>query len=289
MNKTLTKALLPLCAAVAVSCASTPDRGWSVSSPTIAARTVIGLGAEAEGSAPATIASAYLGDDVELRGSARRVDGSDGAEAWEIELEEISYFRNWTRGWTEAKVEAVGTLRLTRTAGAWRAEVLEKPAIGSVRSAKARYMDSFLSDDQALRAVANRMERIKAATAFRREGGDDAWFVRPEKKTRFFGLLAYPGYAEAYGPLFFPERYGYPPETGPVGPWKRGDDISWDTGYTRAVFPERLREVRDSGTLYRDWEEAIGLWFLADQWTTFWERAFPAAETVIESLNGENK
>jgi len=289
MIKTLTKALLPLCAAVAVSCASAPERGWSVSSPTIAARTVIGLGAEAEGSAPATIASAYLGDDVELRGSARRIEGPEGAEAWEIELEEISYFRNWTRGWTEAKVEAFGTLRLTLTAGAWKAEVLEKPAIGTVRGAKVRYMDTFLSDDQALRAVANRMERIKAATAFRRENGDDAWFVRPEKKTRFFGLVSYPGYAEAYGPRFFPERYGYPKGSAPVGPRRKGDDLYWDTGYTRSVFPEQLWEVRDSGTLYRDWEEAIGLWFLADQWATFWERAFPAAETKIESLNGDRK
>lgn len=289
MKKTLTKALVPLCAALALSCASAPKRGWSVASPTMAGQTAIALGTEAEGLVPATIVSPYLGEDVELRGSARRVDGTEGAEAWEIELEEISYFRNWTRGWTEAKVEAAGTLRLTRTDGLWKGEVLAAPSIGSVRTAKARYMDSFLSGDQALRAVANRLERIKAAVAFRREGGSDAWFVRPEKKTRFFGLLSYPGYAEAYGPLFFPERYGYPKRSGPVGPGRKGDDIVWDTGYTRAVFPERLWEVRDSGTLYRDWEEGIGLWFLADQWATFWERAFPAAETTIESLNGDVK
>ena len=39
----------------------------------------------------------------------------------------------------------------------------------------------------------------------------------------------------------------------------RGADLIWRTDYTEAVFPESLRSLRDSGTLFRDWEESPDL------------------------------
>lgn len=261
-----------------LSCASAPvERGWRVSGPAFRGPTEIVLG-EGTGVLPVSIRSVYLGQNVELKGSARPAETGEG---WEIEIAELSYFGNWSRGWTEAVLEAGGSLRLLRSGDRWVAEVLEKPTLGSVRSAEVRYMDTFITGDRAIRAVANRMERIRAAVAFRREGGADAWFDRPERKRGLLSRGSPSGYAEAYGSLFFPERYGYGPGTEKTGPWTEGDGISWDSGYTRKVFPEQLREVRDSGTLYRDWEEGIGLWFLVDQWQPFWEQAFPSEETII--------
>jgi hypothetical protein len=46
----------------------------------------------------------------------------------------------------------------------------------------------------------------------------------------------------------------------------RGEDIRWNKDYTERVFPEILRNVRNSGTLFRDWEEAL-LWiYLKYEW-----------------------
>ncbi|MBN2442772.1 MAG: hypothetical protein JXJ04_15555, partial [Spirochaetales bacterium] len=40
-----------------------------------------------------------------------------------------------------------------------------------------------------------------------------------------------------------------------------GNDLWWRTDYTRAVFPEHLWQLRDTGTLWRDFEEAPLLFY----------------------------
>jgi hypothetical protein len=46
----------------------------------------------------------------------------------------------------------------------------------------------------------------------------------------------------------------------------RAESINWNTGYTERIFPEELWPVRNSGTLLRDWEEAL-LWiYLEYEW-----------------------
>ena len=48
--------------------------------------------------------------------------------------------------------------------------------------------------------------------------------------------------------------------------FKRAEDIRWNTGYTQRVFPEELWPVRDSATLFRDWEEALSWIYLEYEW-----------------------
>jgi hypothetical protein len=37
---------------------------------------------------------------------------------------------------------------------------------------------------------------------------------------------------------------------------KRGEGVAWNSKYTASMFPQDLWELRDSGALLRDWEEA---------------------------------
>jgi hypothetical protein len=61
---------------------------------------------------------------------------------------------------------------------------------------------------------------------------------------------------------------------------QRGEDINWSVDYTGALFPEEtaehLRPVRNSGTLLRDWEEALPWIFYQFEW-----------DAIIASLSQE--
>jgi hypothetical protein len=45
-----------------------------------------------------------------------------------------------------------------------------------------------------------------------------------------------------------------------------GEDIKWNTAYTRELFPAHLCPLRDSGSLLRDWEEAASWFYVVYYW-----------------------
>jgi hypothetical protein len=51
-----------------------------------------------------------------------------------------------------------------------------------------------------------------------------------------------------------------------------GSDIPWKTAYTDKVFPDQLREVRDSGSMWRDFEESSDLHFILYNLDYFMEK-----------------
>jgi len=77
-------------------------------------------------------------------------------------------------------------------------------------------------------------------------------------------------------PVLFPEMVSK--RKRPAGWLQEGDvflrseDIRWNTGYTERVFSEELRPVRNSGTLLRDWEEALSWIYLEYEWESIKER-----------------
>jgi hypothetical protein len=62
--------------------------------------------------------------------------------------------------------------------------------------------------------------------------------------------------------------------------FKKADDIDWNTGYTERVFSEELVPVRNSGTLLRDWEEALPWLYMEYNWDRI--TGFLSREIVIE-------
>jgi hypothetical protein len=280
-------------ACILFSCSSVPREGWSVTGPELTKGAEFRLLSGDDGVRRISIVSPYFGEGVELLGEVVSPGGAaavrpDAAVPYEIEFVELRYFGNWRRGWTEATFEASGRIVLSFEGGRWHCRIVEPPAIGGVKSAKVRYMDSFLSGDQAIEAVRHRMERIEAAVMVWRED-EHTWFERPLKEKRRFARDRGRNFADTAGPVFFPEVYGYPSGSWKEGPWARGDGRNWDTAYTASRFPEQLRDVRDSGTLYRDWEEGLHLWYLVAQWPPFWEEKFPAGEISILNVEGDEK
>jgi hypothetical protein len=62
--------------------------------------------------------------------------------------------------------------------------------------------------------------------------------------------------------------------------WEKAEDIRWNTSYTRRILPEALWGIRNSGTLLRDWEEALEWIYTECYWTSITEML--AKETVLE-------
>ncbi len=201
-----------------------------------------------------TIRSGFLGEGVKVHG----IKTSDeNGTIWEIE--KVEYFASWDRGWTEAVFTAEGLLRFSLKNAVWEVTVVETPEILAVEMASVRLQDSFYKGDQALSILRNRWARIHAAVTE----------LPPEQ----FSEKPRGSFDNSYGPVYFPELYGYGPGGVPIGPYVTGEEMKWDTGWTAKNLPEFLREVRDSGTLFRDWEEGLELWYLAAQWNFFWESA----------------
>jgi hypothetical protein len=48
-----------------------------------------------------------------------------------------------------------------------------------------------------------------------------------------------------------------PPAFAGEGEWVSAGGTRWNAAYTRSAFPGELWELRDSGALLRDWEEAL--------------------------------
>jgi hypothetical protein len=111
------------------------------------------------------------------------------------------------------------------------------PEAGAIRGGKIRRKDTRLSGDEALGALEDRYERIKALAEWMRKE------IPPSPG------LKYRDFQSRWKSLLFPE---------PVPGTERPP--------VHKALPEELRPLRDSGVLERDWEEC-GEWvFLVYAW-----------------------
>lgn len=194
----------------------------------------------------------------------------DGTGGWTLSVDTLHHFNTWSGGWTDADLLVLGSLNLVPSDGGWKLKVTEQPVIESVRKGTIRYKDKIIHGDDASKMITNRWYRLEAAAEYLRGRLPEPWydyFHRKPKKGNCFVLPA--------GRLLFPEMYGYP--EGKTASEKlpenraRGELLTWDTVWTGENFPEFMQEVRDAGTLYRDFEEASPLLYTLYQWPLFWK------------------
>lgn len=213
---------------------------------------------EAEGGNPgyARIAP-FPGMDIFVNGFL----DSDGT----LQAESVTWFTNWRDGWTEANISASGSLRVEGSGKEAKLAVVEPVAFVSVESARIRYRDRIIYGDEAARLLERRILRAETAALALLEAFNGRHFpsFTAKKKSERPASFEY-----AAGQYLFPERYGYPEGSKPspknAENRTRGEGLEWDTGYTGTIDPQ-LAEVRDSGTLWRDWEECAGLFYFIYQ------------------------
>jgi hypothetical protein len=129
--------------------------------------------------------------------------------------------------------------------------------------ARLRAGSKVMSGERALDALRNRQERIAALSDF----------MHGKKETAENPSWSeFKSFWQAY---LFPETVS---EKNRGEEWKklpaktkfsRAEEYSWSKEYTDAEFPENMRELRQTGALWRDWLEA-GPWIYAEyNWAAF--------------------
>jgi len=194
-----------------------------------------------------------------------KIYGSFPDEKGAFSPTELEFLAGSTHGWNEYSLELMGTgnLKLGDTA------VFKIEEIESVQVTKGRIQryDTRLTGNEALSALRNRRERIISLT----EWMASLSLAKGQTVKEF---------EEYWQPVLFPEMVSK--KKRPDG-WirdgdvfKNAENIKWNTGYTERKFPEELRPIRNSGTLLRDWEEALYWIYMAYEW-----------ENIVELLSKE--
>ncbi|AEF85230.1 hypothetical protein TREPR_3369 [Treponema primitia ZAS-2] len=190
-----------------------------------------------------------------------RINGSLPDENGAFYLVSLDFLNPNALGWNEFTqgLSGSGSFVITGEKGKEGTLQLREPVESlDIMEGKIHRGGNRLSGAQALTALHNRQERIAALTE---------WMKEREPDSDAGDLEAF---EDHWKPLLFPElvpKKQRPAEWDSENPlWTLGEDVRWNGGYTRAVFPEELWPVRDSGTLLRDWEEAAGWIYLEFEW-----------------------
>ena len=202
-----------------------------------------------------------------FRGSLPDSDGK-------LSLTEARFLSSHYFGWNEFTLDILGDAyfyadnetRLFRINGE-----VERVQLSS---GKIRLKSNYLTGDPALTALKNRRERILAVT----EWMENQLLTNNSIVYNNVVLSNEKHFSDFWKPLLFPElakKSKQPKEyTKENVEWVKADGIKWNKTYTELFFPENLWELRNSGALLRDWEEALPWIFMEYSW-----------ETIISSFN----
>ena len=186
-----------------------------------------------------------------------KIRGTAPDENNEFFLTALEYLGGNVHGWNEYTLELSGDgeLFLGETAVISINDEIEPVQITSGRIH--RY-DTRITGVEALSNLRNRRERIIAVVQ---------WISSTEGVGNGQKIDDFEKY---WKPRLFPEMVSK--KNKPDGWLEEGDvfikaeDIRWNTTYTERLFPEELWPVRNSGTLLRDWEEALYWIYLEYEW-----------------------
>jgi len=192
-------------------------------------------------------------------------------ELGEFNMVSLDYLGGSAQGWNEFRLDLAGEGKLIL--GEKTATISVNPEIEPIQIsfARIRRYDTRFSGNEALTGLRNRHERIKAITE---------WMNSRENAPKDMKVKNFEKY---WKPILFPEIVlvnkrpaDWQQEN---DQWNRAESINWNKGYTERLFPEELREIRNSGTMLRDWEEAIDWIYNEYEWSRIKE--ILGQETVL--------
>ena len=187
-----------------------------------------------------------------------KIRGSYPLEDGEIQISSLEYLGSYVHGWNEYSMVMLGTGNLTLEGSSAAINITDIEQVQITNGRIHRY-DTRITGNEALTALRNRNERIMALTE---------WMLSIEEGTpKGVSIKEFEKY---WKPILLPEMVSRGQR--PSG-WRQKEDtfqraesIRWNTGYTERVFPEELYPIRNSGTLLRDWEEALPWIYMEYEW-----------------------
>ncbi|GHV02507.1 hypothetical protein FACS189485_03080 [Spirochaetia bacterium] len=187
-------------------------------------------------------------------------------ESGKFQLDSLYFLSPNLTGWNEFTLELSGSgiFTISGSGATLRFDMpVEKV---SITAGKIRRDNNRITGAEAVSALSNRQERISALTE---------WMHAQNLTENFKDQNAFEKY---WKPILLPELVSAKKRPADWSKenalWVTSDDIRWNTVYTQARFPEELHRIRDSGTLLRDWEEALPWIYFDYEW-----------DALIASLN----
>jgi len=199
-----------------------------------------------------------------------KIRGASPNEQGEFTITSLDYLGGSTHGWNEYRLDLSGTGSLALGEDTATLSILDEIETVGISAGRIRRYDTRITGNEALTSLRNRHERIMAVAE---------WLNSPDNPSAK-ALDNQDQFEEYWKPILFPElarKKNRPADWRQEGDsWVRAEDIRWNASYTARVFPEVLRPVRDSGTMLRDWEEALDWLYIEYEW-----------ERITETLLGE--
>jgi hypothetical protein len=213
---------------------------------------------------------------------AMKIRGTTPNDRGEFELTSLDYLGGNPQGWNEYRMDLFGSGSLVLGDTTARLSIPGDIEAVQIAWGRIRRYDTRITGSEALTNLRNRRERILALAE---------WLNTPAKE----GAPSLEGgrdspagadidaFEDYWKPLLFPEvvsRRNRPEDWQREGDrWVRAEDIRWNSSYTERVFPEELWNIRNSGTMLRDWEEAIEWIYIEYEWPRITE--ILSRETVL--------
>jgi len=202
-----------------------------------------------------------------------KLRASEPDESGEFNMVSLDYLGGSAQSWNEFRLELSGDgkLVLDRTTASISVHHDSVEPI-QITFARIKRYDTRLSGNEALSLLRNRHERIKAITE---------WMNSNETAPKGINIKKFEEY---WKPVLFPELV--PKKKRPADwqrendQWNRAESINWNKSYTERLFPEELREIRNSGTMLRDWEEAFDWLYNEYEWSRIKEAL--SQETILQ-------
>ena len=203
---------------------------------------------------------------------AMKIRGSAPDDKGEFHLIALDYLGGNVQGWNEYRMELSGSGNLVLGETTATLSVSDEIETVGISSGRIRRYDTRLTGTEALSNLRNRHERILAITE---------WMNSREGLPSFEDRDKFENY---WKPVLFPEMVSKKKRPADWrqenDQWARAEDIRWNKSYTKRVFPEELWAIRDSGTMLRDWEEALEWLYIEYEWNRI--RELLARETLLE-------
>jgi hypothetical protein len=235
-----------------------------------------------------------------------KIRGSSPDEQGEFHLSSLDYLGGSTHGWNEYRLGLSGSGHLVLGETTATLSIPDEIITVDISSGRIRRFDTRITGNEALTSLGNRRERILALTEwmnavpesenFTTEYGYPADSLEdteeeeknilelPGRHQKKPGDLSRDDFEKYWKAVLFPEMVSK--KKRPEGwkqdgdSWARAEDIRWNLSYTERVFPEELRNIRNSGTMLRDWEEAFEWIYVEYAWSHITE--ILSQETVLE-------
>lgn len=174
-------------------------------------------------------------------------------------IESIDFFSDWSNGWTEGRIEAFGKIFFQREGASYKVNVVEPISLWEIKKGAIRYYNDYYIDIDGLTKVDNRVKRIMEVTPIIKDKLSQDYFIGLDYKRKGSESFRY-----SIRTLLFPETLFLADNeefkrTARGGVKTPAFGYFWNHDYTKFIFPDELEGLRNSGTIWRDFEEAPGL------------------------------